>query len=181
MIPNTFKRNTYGALIVFTVTSYGWHLNQPHQPEPKPAQVIVSAYEEVTLEHEPIDDSLFCLSEAIYHEARGESLDGRKSVANVILNRVESKHFPDTICEVVNQPYQFSYTLNRPEIKDDKSWEEAERIANLVMNRDYDRTNGALYYYNPRKLAKAPAWADEKHFIRTADSHRLYAWHKVAK
>lgn len=44
-----------------------------------------------------------CLSEAIYYEARSESLIGQKAVAEVILNRRKSKHFPNTICEVVFQ------------------------------------------------------------------------------
>jgi len=50
-----------------------------------------------------------CLSLALYHEARGEPLNGQRAVAEVIMNRVESDRFPDTICGVVMQPNQFSF------------------------------------------------------------------------
>ena len=48
-------------------------------------------------------DDFDCLVEALYHEARSESLLGMLSVANVILTRKESSTFPNTICKVVHQ------------------------------------------------------------------------------
>ena len=48
-------------------------------------------------------DDFNCLVEALYHEARSESLLGMLSVANVILTRKESSNFPNTICKVVHQ------------------------------------------------------------------------------
>ena len=48
-------------------------------------------------------DDFNCLVEALYHEARSESLLGMLSVANVILTRKESSTFPNTICKVVHQ------------------------------------------------------------------------------
>ena len=134
---------------------------------------------EVSLMSNPETKELDCLAEAIYFEARGENLDGQKSVANVIRNRVESEHFPDTYCTVVYQPYQFSYTNGYiPEMTDEKAMIKAYEIADLIMNRDYDRTQGALYYYNPAKLSSTPDWVDESYYIRTADNHRFYSWHK---
>ena len=50
-----------------------------------------------------------CLALAVYHEARGEPLIGQKAVAEVVMNRVASDRFPDTICGVVMQPKQFSF------------------------------------------------------------------------
>jgi hypothetical protein len=50
-----------------------------------------------------------CLVNALWYEARGESLQGIKAVAEVILNRKDSGKYPDTICEVVFQEKQFSY------------------------------------------------------------------------
>ncbi|MGB0426409.1 MAG: cell wall hydrolase, partial [Paracoccaceae bacterium] len=44
-----------------------------------------------------------CLTEALYFEARGETVKGQFAVAEVILNRVSSPSFPDTICGVINQ------------------------------------------------------------------------------
>ena len=48
-------------------------------------------------------DDFDCLVEALYHEARSESLLGMLSVANVILTRKESSNYPNTICKVVHQ------------------------------------------------------------------------------
>ena len=59
-----------------------------------------------------------CLTEALYFEARGETVKGQFAVAEVILNRVSSPSFPDTICGVINQgtgrkfACQFTYTCD---------------------------------------------------------------------
>ncbi len=64
------------------------------------------------------NDQFRCLQEAIYHEARGETLAGQFAVAEVILNRVDSANFPGSVCGVVNQGAgngrgcQFSYACN---------------------------------------------------------------------
>ena len=50
-----------------------------------------------------------CLEEIMWYEARGEGLQGMKAVANVVLNRVNSEIYPKSICDVVDQPRQFSY------------------------------------------------------------------------
>ncbi len=49
---------------------------------------------------------LQCLTTALYHEARGESIQGQFAVAEVILNRVDSPEFPNSVCGVVNQGAQ---------------------------------------------------------------------------
>lgn len=50
-----------------------------------------------------------CLTEALWHEARGTSKQEMQLVASVVINRVQSKQYPSTICDVVHQPMQFSY------------------------------------------------------------------------
>jgi len=51
-----------------------------------------------------------CLATALFFEARNQPIDGQMAVAEVILNRVEDSQWPDTICGVVNQSKQFSFT-----------------------------------------------------------------------
>lgn len=51
-----------------------------------------------------------CLATAIFFEARDQSVEGQRAVAEVILNRVADPQWPDTICGVVNQHKQFSFT-----------------------------------------------------------------------
>ena len=85
-----------------------------------------------------------CLSLAIYFEARSESELGRLAVARVILNRVNSPFYPDTICEVVYQNAvkrdgcQFSFACNgqsdRP--RRGKAWEQAKALATRAIAGD---------------------------------------------
>jgi len=55
-------------------------------------------------------EQLYCGAQNIYHESRGESNLGQIAVAHVVRNRVESPKYPNTVCEVVWQPKQFSWT-----------------------------------------------------------------------
>ncbi len=83
-----------------------------------------------------------CLTEAIYFEARGEPVEGQIAVAEVVLNRVDSARYPDTVCKVVNQgtgrlhACQFSYTCDgEPEaITEPKAWDRAGKIARALMD-----------------------------------------------
>ena len=64
-----------------------------------------------------------CLAIAMYYEARNQPIDGQLAVAQVIMNRVESPRYPDTVCEVVWQPKQFSFTHDGlPERPKHHSW-----------------------------------------------------------
>ena len=53
---------------------------------------------------------LFCMAMAIFYEARDQPLFGQQAVSEIVMNRVESPRFPDTVCEVVFQRKQFSFT-----------------------------------------------------------------------
>lgn len=56
------------------------------------------------------NNELFCLTQNVYYEARGEPKKGKLAVALVTLNRTEDKRFPPTVCGVVFQKKQFSWT-----------------------------------------------------------------------
>lgn len=56
-------------------------------------------------------DEMHCLAKNIYFEARGESLTGMIAVANVTMNRVDSSHYPNTICGVVYQARHSTWWL----------------------------------------------------------------------
>ncbi|MDW4548032.1 cell wall hydrolase [Defluviimonas sp. D31] len=119
-----------------------------------------------------------CLATALYFEARGEGIKGQAAVAEVILNRVESKSFPRTICGVVNQGNangcQFSYTCDgRPErISEKRAWKTARKVARAMMDgAPRQLTDGATYFHTP---SVRPSWS--KKFDRTAmiGSHIFY-------
>ncbi|MEM6409014.1 MAG: cell wall hydrolase [Pseudomonadota bacterium] len=113
-----------------------------------------------------------CLSEAIYFEARGESLKGQIAVAEVILNRVASPKFPDTVCKVINQgtgrkyACQFTYTCDGlPEtITEPAAYERSGKIARMMLDGAPRKLSGGALFYHT--TAVKPRWA--RKFERTA-------------
>jgi len=103
-------------------------------------------------------EQLYCGAQNIYHESRGESNSGQIAVSNVVRNRVKSKHYPNTICEVIWQPKQFSWT------DDGRSDEPTNRKAFVkavwlhLISKVFDRTKGATHFYAHEKVT--PHWAD---------------------
>lgn len=87
------------------------------------------------------------LAKLVYGEARGESYKGQVAVAAVVLNRVASSSFPNTISGVIYQKGAFSCVSNGSINKTPDST--AIRAALDAMN-GWDPTNGCLYFYNPR-------------------------------
>jgi spore germination cell wall hydrolase CwlJ-like protein len=59
------------------------------------------------------EDDLFCMVQNVYFEARGEDALGQAAIAHVTLNRVRSPAYPDSVCGVVWQKGQFSWTEDR--------------------------------------------------------------------
>ena len=117
-----------------------------------------------------------CLAEAIYFEARGEPLDGQIAVAEVILNRVDSHKYPDTVCEVVKQGApkdvagggcQFSYNCDgiANDMTEKAAYERIGKIAWLMLDDGpRELTDTALFYHADYVN---PSWA--RAFIRTAE------------
>lgn len=100
-----------------------------------------------------------CMTTAIYHESRGEPLQGQIAVAHVIMNRVNSDRYPDDACEVVYQPNQFSYIERARPDYDSHAWKVATREAIMAyLQLTEDETNGAKHYYAHDKVT--PFWAD---------------------
>jgi len=119
---------------------------------------------------EPLDDAITCLSRTIYWEAKDEGAAGMEAIANVIMNRIGHKGFPNTICEVVKQGHeqgacQFSWWCDgRSDVaEEDKPYAIAKEIARKALNRQLpDRTGGAMYFHQ-RKVK--PGWSVE--YIKT--------------
>jgi len=113
-----------------------------------------------------------CFAEALYFEARGETTEGLFAVGEVILNRVDSASYPDTLCSVINQgtgrkyACQFTYTCDGlPEvIHEPRAWERVGKVAHILMEgAPRNLTNGATHYHT---TAVNPSWA--RRFPRTA-------------
>jgi N-acetylmuramoyl-L-alanine amidase len=85
-----------------------------------------------------------CISEAIYHEAKGESLEGQVAVGNIVLNRI--KRTGRSACEIIYAKHQFSWTAHK---KLAKVPEKFMDLGRRILQKHYsDNTNGALYFCN---------------------------------
>jgi len=121
-----------------------------------------------------------CLSEAIYFEARGEPVEGQFAVAEVILNRVDSPKFPNSICKVVRQgtgrkhACQFSYNCDGKleYIANGSAYDQAKRVARVSMDRKTrPLTKGATFYH---ATFVSPSWARSFQHVATIGVHKFY-------
>jgi len=118
------------------------------------------------------DAQFRCLAEAIYFEARGETLKGQIAVAEVILNRVSSPLFPNTVCRVVHQgtgrkyACQFTYTCDGyPEnINNPSAYDRVAKVARMMLDGAPRTLSGGATYYHT--TAVRPSWS--RKFRRTA-------------
>ena len=119
-----------------------------------------------------------CLAMNIYHEARGEGIDGQLAVAHVTLNRVADERWPDNICDVVYQKNQFSWThtIKNQQPRELKAWWIAKAIAHDVMNGKSDDNTGGANFYHANYVD--PSWNKKSEMIRTTKigTHIFYDW-----
>jgi spore germination cell wall hydrolase CwlJ-like protein len=106
------------------------------------------------------EDELECLVSNVYHESRGESLIGQAAVAHITLNRVRAPAYPDSVCGVVWQKGQFSWTEDgrSDRMTDLDAIGKAVDIVLAASRAEIkDPTGGALHFYAHDKVK--PRWA----------------------
>lgn len=127
------------------------------------------------------EKELWCMATAIYFEARGESYRGQVAVAQVVMNRLQHKLYPDTICGVVFQNQtkrnacQFSFACDGQSevINDKKSWTQAEEIALKVSNGElYLAEVGNATHYHATYVY--PGWANKMTKMTKVGLHVFY-------
>ena len=107
-------------------------------------------------EFSDVDEDLYLLASAIHGEARGEPYEGQVAVGAVILNRVDSPDFPNTIPGVIYQQGAFD-AVRDGQITLTPN-DTAFRAAQDALN-GWDPTNGALYYWNPATATSRWIWS----------------------
>ena len=132
---------------------------------------------------------LRCLAENVYHEARGESITGKRAVAWVTMNRVTDKRYPNTVCDVVYQARlaptgfplrnkcQFSWYCDGKSdaIRNKSDWKDAMQIAEQVWNNHMkipDPVIGAVMYHSD--YIDSPKWAKDYTKLVRIDKHIFY-------
>ena len=121
-----------------------------------------------------------CLAQAIYYEARSESRVGRLAVADVVLNRVASPVYPDSICEVVFQGSerrtgcQFSFTCDgsMKARRNERQWREAELLAGAVLAGIRKPVSRYATHYHADYVS--PPWADTLTPTAVIGTHKFY-------
>lgn len=102
------------------------------------------------------NNDLYLLSCCVYGEARGESYTGKVAVAAVVLNRLDSSKFPNSISGVIYQKGAFT-CVDDGQINLGTN-DECTRAAQDALN-GWDPTGGALYYFNPKTATSKWIWS----------------------
>jgi hypothetical protein len=111
------------------------------------------------------DRSLECLTQAVYYEARNQSAEGQRAVAQVVLNRTRHPSYPNTVCGVVFQGServtgcQFSFTCDGSMYREIEpyAWEQAQGIAAAALSGSVYRPVGLALNYHTTSIR--PYWA----------------------
>ena len=165
-------------------------------PQNTTASGLIEIADDVIISNSLIvnDAEVTCMAKNIFFEAAIESTAGKLAVAHVTLNRVDSKNFPNTVCEVVYQgPHYTSASgkqlpkRNRCQFSwycdgkgDDpregsRLWEDSQELAKYILLRQDelpDITDGALHYH--ASYIDAPNWTVRKKITTKIDQHIFY-------
>ncbi len=125
----------------------------------------------------PLDEEANCMAVAVYHEARGETLEGQLAVARVIMNRAASGKYPTSWCGVVKQPWQFSFVNPRtgymPGVDAaSASWRKAQGITRLAMANAVPSVSTDCLWYHADYVA--PGWGRRLTRVEKIGAHIFY-------
>ena len=113
-----------------------------------------------------VSNDLYLLAKCIYAEARGEVYEGMVAVGAVILNRVESADFPNTVYSVIYQPWAFTAVHDGQINLEPNS--ESYQAAQDALN-GWDPSYGSLYYYNP--AVATSSWIFNRQTVTVIGKH----------
>jgi spore germination cell wall hydrolase CwlJ-like protein len=174
------RMNTSAAHVTELRTPIVTRLPAPDFSTILPAEALTEGLTEAWLmaQAAPEGDAEWqCLTEALYFEARGESLEGQIAVAEVILNRVDSKLYPRSVCGVVKQRggggCQFSYVCDgRTRMREKGAADLAGRIARAMLDHAPRLlTDGATHFHT---RGVRPGWSRKFSHTASIGAHLFY-------
>jgi len=132
-------------------------------------------------------EAITCLALNIYFESRNQPIEGQVAVSQVVLERVKSKKYPNTVCEVVFQGPTYSWSVNYPirdrcqfswycdglsdKPKDEIAWLNSLEVAEKVYYGLTDTVKGATHYHS---VKVDPWWAKYKVKVKQIGDHIFY-------
>jgi N-acetylmuramoyl-L-alanine amidase len=123
----------------------------------------------------PLSDEANCIAVAVYHEARGESLEGQVAVAKVIMNRAASGKYPTSWCGVVKQPWQFSFVHHGrfPSVDEGSdAWHKALGVTRLAVSNVVTSVPTDCLWYHADYVA--PSWGRRLTRVDKIGAHIFY-------
>jgi len=123
----------------------------------------------------PLTDQANCIAVAVYHEARGESLEGQLAVAKVIMNRAASGRYPSSWCGVVKQPWQFSFVRQGrfPAVDNGSAaWRKALGVTRLAVADAVPNVPNDVLWYHADYVA--PDWGRRLTRVEKIGAHIFY-------
>jgi hypothetical protein len=123
----------------------------------------------------PLTDEANCIAVAVYHEARGESLEGQMAVAKVIMNRASSGKYPASWCGVVKQPWQFSFVRHGQFPSVDQTtdaWRKALGVTRLAVANAVQSVPTDCLWYHADYVA--PSWGHNLTRVEKIGAHIFY-------
>ena len=150
----------------------------PLDAEPLP-EASAFVLKSSTEDHERAAD---CLAQAVYYEAAQEPIEGRRAVAQVVLNRVRHPAFPDTVCGVVYQGSQlktgcqFTFTCDGSLSRSPNplGWARARQIAEQALAGAVEPSVGTATHYHADYVL--PPWASQLAKLVQINRHIFYRW-----
>lgn len=135
---------------------------------PKPVQVYSSKKANISKKE------FNCLVKNIYYEAGIEDYNGKIAVAQVTMNRLQSKKYGNSICSVVYAKHQFSWTLNKNNPKPKgQLYTDSIKAAKDFLNGKRIKGIEQAYYYHADYIT-APKWANSMQAVNKIGQHIFY-------
>jgi len=125
----------------------------------------------------PLEEQANCVAVAVYHEARGESVEGQLAVARVIMNRAASGKYPSSWCGAVKQPWQFSFVNPRTGAfpytdMNSASWRKAVAVTRLAVANAIPTLSTDVLWYHADYVA--PSWGRRLTRVEKIGTHIFY-------
>lgn len=128
--------------------------------------------EKATWTYDLSAEELLLLQKIVMAEAEGEPYEGKVAVANVVLNRLRSANFPDTITDVIYQKHQFSPVANG-RLKRVQPNEETIRSVNAALH-GHKEVKDDTYFFLSLKLAQDLTVHHSRTFVKKIGNHSFY-------
>ena len=132
------------------------------EAQPEPETTVQATEEEID-----------CLMSAAYHEARGEPLEGRVAVVEVVLARRESGRWPSNACSVIAQRSQFSFVRRGhiPGVPQSSESTFRQLVIDVLTGRESSSAKGATFFH---ATYVRPSWRHRLRHVSQIGRHMFY-------